>query len=471
MCRFIKWREMGRYFRDNPYIPHSDSDLEEMLRSIGVSSLDELFSDIPAEFRSFEAPPFEGPMSERDMKEHIWRISSRNKSARELGIHVGQGIYPRYTPAIVSEVISRGEFLTSYTPYQAEASQGVLTALFEYQSLMAELLEMDVVNSSMYDWSTALAEAGRMAMRLTGRRRVLVARYCFWERVEVLRTYLDPIGGAVEEVPFNRLGELELRDRLRDDVAALYVENPTSLGFIVENLEDVAESVHRAGGLLIMGVEPTSLGLLRPPGSVGADIAVGEGQSLGLPMSLGGPALGILATRGDPQFIRSMPGRLIGMAETAESRERCFTMILQTREQHIRREKATSNICTNQTLLAIGAAVYLSLLGREGMRRLAEYIFALTQLAMEEVGSVRGVEIPFGELPHYQEFAYRLGRGRAREILSFLLERGVMGGVPIAERFPELGESIVTCFTEIHRAEDARRYAELLREALGGRGD
>lgn len=452
----------------NPFIPHNEEEIAEMMQTIGIKSLEELFSDIPREYIITEEPEFEGPLSEKEMINQIFRIASKNLTFPKLQLHIGQGAYLRYVPAAVKEVLRRSEFLTSYTPYQPEASQGILTALFEYQSLMAELLGLEIVNSSMYDWSTALGEACRMTIRLTGKKKILVGRYTFKQRLETLSTYIEPISGVVREIgytPDGRLNIDELEQNL-NDTAALYVEYPNSLGFITQNLDELADIVHRKGAYLITGVEPTVLGIIKSPGELGADIAVGEGQSLGLPLSFGGPSLGIFACRDDPKMLRNMPGRLIGMTEDVQGTRRCFTMVLQTREQHIKREKATSNICTNQSLMAIGVAAYLALLGKKGLRELAEYIFALTDYAIKRFSELDFVKVPLAGLPHYQEFAYTVRGLAAHEVLSKLLKKGIVGGFNISEIYPEFREAIVTCFTEVHDNKSVENYVAALSEVL-----
>ncbi len=459
---------MSKSIKHNPFIPHTDEEIAEMMRSIGINSIDELFNDIPKEFIIKKEPDFEGPFSEKEMLERISNIAVKNLYYPRVQLHIGQGIYLRYVPAAVKEILRRSEYLTSYTPYQPEASQGMLTALFEYQSLMAELLGLEIVNSSMYDWSTALGEAGRMAIRLSGRKKIIIGKYVFKERLEVLNTYIEPMGGFIKEIGYTTEGELNVEELERNlhDSAALYVEYPNAVGFIMKNLDELAEIVHRKGAYLITGVEPTVLGLIKSPGEIGADIAVGEGQSLGLPLSFGGPSLGIFACKDDPKMLRNMPGRLIGMTEDVNGTSRCFAMVLQTREQHIKREKATSNICTNQALMAVGVATYLALLGRSGLRELAEYIFTLTNKAIEKFHKLDFVKIPFYGLPHYQEFVYSVKEMTADKVLKGLLEKGIIGGLNIASDYPELGEAIVTCFTEVHSLASVNNYISALKAVV-----
>jgi len=368
-------------------------------------------------------------------------------------------------PAVVKEVVSRSEFLTAYTPYQPEVSQGVLTTLFEYQSMVAELYGVDVVNSSMYDWATAVGEAFRMAHRYNGRRRIVVPRYASPERMEVAMTYVRPLELEIVEVGQDRRGRIneeELKEKVSSDTAAVYVENPSYLGFVVENVSAVSEITHDAGSLFIVGAEPTSLGTLKPPGEYGADIIVGEGQPLGLPMNFGGPLMGILGCRLEQKLVHMLPGRIIGMTEDIKTQGRAFTMVLQAREQHIRREKATSNICTNQALCAVAAATYLALLGKNGLRSLSEHIFAKTGYMIERFSRIAGVEAPLFDAPHYMEFTYRLRGREAGWLLDALLKRGIVGGLDVSRMSPEMSGAVLTCVTEVHSIGDIEEYAKAL---------
>src|SRR5713226_194137 len=340
-----------------------------MLERIGIASIDELYSDIPREI--FLKTPFrvEGFESEQEVAGHLQNLLAKNKSSNDLDMYLGAGVYNHYIPAAVKAIMSRTEFQTSYTPYQAEISQGLLQGLFEFQSLMADLAAVDVVNSSLYDWSTALGEAARMAVRATGRNRILVPKCLHPDKLSVLRNYTEPVGIQVDSYGYDHeTGKIDLEDfqsKLGLDTAAAYVEVPSFFGVLDSTVTDVPSICHGKGTLAVVGFDPVSLGMLKPPGEYGADIIVAEGQCITAEMNYGGPSLGIIGCRGD-SLTRQMPGRLIGMTTTVDGRDRAFSMVLQTREQHIRRERATSNICTNEALLALGAAVYLSLLGPSG---------------------------------------------------------------------------------------------------------
>lgn len=355
----------------NPYIPNSSEKImREMLKEIGVESVEELYRDIPKSIPRHELRGMPSSHSEVEVRRILNSIILKNRTIHEMPTFLGAGVWPHYVPALVDMIVSRSEFLTSYTPYQPEIAQGILQALFEYQSVMAELLDMEVVNSSLYDWSTALGEAALLAKRVTQRSIILIPHIIHPDRFKVLKTYVEGSGIKVEEIsPQEKTGQLSLqslKDKLSEDVAAVYVENPSYFGFLEEQVDDISKIAHERGSLLIAGVDPTSLGVIRPPGEYDADIAIGEGQPLGNHMSFGGPLLGILGCREDLKLIRQVPGRLVGMTTTLEGNDTGFVLTLQTREQHIRRERATSNITSNEALCAVAALVYSSLLGPRG---------------------------------------------------------------------------------------------------------
>jgi len=378
---------------------------------------------------------------------------------------LGAGAWPHSVPAAVDSIAGRAEFLTSYTPYQPEISQGMLQALYEYQSLVCELLDMDVVDSSMYDWATGLGEAARMAYRVTGRREFLYPHFIHPERLATLRVYSETAGIKLVEMnndPEDAQIDLEdVKAKVGSETAALYVENPSYLGPLMMNLEELGEVVHDAGGLLVAGIDPISLGLIRPPGQYGADIAIGEGQPLGSYVNYGGPLLGIFACREDTRLLRQIPGRIIGMTVTRAG-ETGYCMVLQTREQHIRREKATSNICTNEALLAVRAAAYLALLGPDGIKSLGEYVIAMTSYLMSILSEIEGVKAPAFKGPHFKEFTIGLAKSgkTVSHLNQSLLAEGIIGGKPLVEDFPELGEASLLCVTERHTREDLERLAE-----------
>jgi len=446
-----------------------------MMREIGIESIDELYLDIPGKY--FLKKPLNLPkgLSEFEVKRHIENLLSKNKTCADMPVFLGAGCWPHYVPAAVGEIVRRSEFLTAYTPYQAEVSQGMLQALFEYQSMICELTAMDVANCSMYDWASALGEAARMAARITKRSEILVPKIIHPERKATLHVYAEPAGLSVREVEYNReTGQLSLNDlenKISRETAAVYIENPSYLGFIETQVEEISQTAHAHGALFIVGVDPTSLGILKPPGEYGADIVVGEGQPLGNPMNYGGPLLGIFACRDDPNMIRQMPGRIIGLTTTVDGSRHGYCMALQTREQHIRRERATSNICSNEALCAVAAAVYLALLGPNGLRELGETIMYKANYAMRLLSKIEGLKVPVFKTAHFKEFTVNFeGAGLGvQEVHEALLGRGIHGGKDISKEFPELGETALYCVTEIHTEAEIRLLAEVLGEIVSVR--
>ncbi len=463
----------------SPFNPNAPEEVKRrMLEALGVSSVEELFGDIPegARFKGdWDSLPIGAgrPLSEVEADRWVRERLSKNRVFLDPPPFLGAGIYPHYVPEAVRFIIERSEFLTSYTPYQPEASQGMLQALFEYQSLMAELLELEVVNASMYDWASAAAEAFLLALRYhrMRRRRILVPETMNPFHRRVVDSYLYPhrrAGVRVENIPVVRetgyIDMAALDSMLGDDVAAVYLEYPSFLGVVDVNARKIGEAAHEHGALFIMGVNPLALGVLEPPGKLGADVAVGDGQPLGLGLKYGGPYLGVMAVRWDAKLVRQMPGRLIGLTEDAEGR-RAFTMILQTREQHIRRSRATSNICTNEALAAVAVAVYLSLLGPEGLRELGEHVMYKARYAAKRLSQVPGVEAPalkgfyFNEYPVSFPVPYE-------GIHKRLLGKGIHGGLPLRKWFLWLGHSALYAFTELHTKEHIDKLVETVEEAV-----
>jgi len=445
------------------YLPNSDRDRVEMLGSTGHQSIDELFAQIPERLKLAGALDLPGPLSEPEILEFFRQAASQ--SSREYVSLLGAGAYTHYRPVVIDTLLSRGEFLTSYTPYQAEISQGNLQAMFEFQTLIAQLTGMEVANSSLYDGSTAANEAVLMALRIQsqasqGRRnRVVWARTLHPEYRQVVETYLRQQGVELHDVPSAPSGQIDLaglQSSLNDETAAVVVQSPNFLG-VVEPTERVAAIAHQAGALLIVAVaEPLSLALVKPPGD--ADIVCGEAQSFGVPVAFGGPYVGFLATH--EKFIRQMPGRLVGQAYDAQGR-RGFVLTLATREQHIRREKATSNICTSQSLFALNATIYLCLLGRQGLRRLAEQNLAKAHYALERLHSVPGVAVPFSG-PHFNEFVVRVP-GDVEALLDALRQEKIIGGLKLERFYPELKNHLLVCVTETVSKQAIDRMVEVYR--------
>jgi glycine dehydrogenase subunit 1 len=442
-----------------------------MLDEIGVGSVDELFQDIPSSIRSkakLDIPP---KLSEMETRNYVETALAKNQSTRDVLSFLGAGVWPHHIPAAIDSIISRGEFLTSYTPYQPEISQGMLQSMFEYQSLICELTEMEYANSSLYDWSTALGEAARMAARVTGRSEFIIPHYIHPERLGTLRTYCEPADIRLVEVAQDRrTGAVDLSDlrrKISERTAGVYLESPSFLGFVEPSCDEIAQLTHSGGSLLVMGCEPTSLGALKTPGELGADIAVGEGQPLGNHMNYGGPLLGIFACKGE-NLLRQMPGRIIGGTTTQDGQQTAYCMALQTREQHIRRGKATSNICTNEALLALATAMYLSLLGPAGMIELSATIAERTNYAIEQLAKLPGVRAPGFDAFHYMEFTVNFDRtGRkVSDTNQALLTAGIQGGLDLSKHFPELGQSALYCFTEVHTHRDIDMLRDELRVIL-----
>ncbi len=442
-----------------------------MMKEIGIRSIEELYSDIPEKFRLKRRLNLPNAMSEFALKRHIEALLLKDRTCENMSVFLGAGCWPHYIPAVVKEIVNRSEFATSYTPYQPEISQGMLQALFEYQSLICELTSMDVSNCSMYDWASALGEAARMAVRVKNRNRILIPRIIHPERAQTLRAYTEPAGIQIQQIDYNKkTGQLNLEDlknRISDKTAAVYIENPSYLGFIEEQVDEINQLAHKNSALFIAGVDPTSLGLLRPPGEYGADVVIGESQPLGNPMTFGGPLLGIMACRDEMNLIRQMPGRIIGMTTTTDGNQTAYCMTLQTREQHIRREKATSNICTNEALCAVASAVYLALLGPEGMRELGETMMTKANYAMQLLSKIKGITAPMFSSAHFKEFTVNFdGTGQTvKQMQSRLLKKNIQGGKDISGEFPEIGQTALYCITEIHTEQEINKLANALEEA------
>jgi len=461
---------------NHPYIPNSQLEIkQEMMRKIGIKSIDELYADIPEKYRLKKPLNLPEALSEFEVKQHIEASLSKNKTSKDMPIFLGAGCWPHYVPAVVKEIVQRSEFLTAYTPYQPEVSQGMLQALFEYQSMICELTSMDVANCSMYDWASALGEAARMAARITGRREILIPKIIHPERAATLQVYSEPVGIKIEQVTYEREnGQIcleEFKNKISDKTAAVYIENPSYLGFIETQIDEISKQAHANGALFIVGVDPTSLGILKPPGEYGADIVIGEAQPLGNSVNFGGPLLGIFACRDDMNLIRQMPGRIIGLTTTVDGSRQGFCMALQTREQHIRREKATSNICSNEALCAVASAVYMALLGPQGLRELGETIMYKANYAIHLLSKIDGLKAPVFKSAHFKEFTVNFDEAglSVKDVHKKLLQHRIHGGKDISKEFPELGETALYCITEIHSKEEIERLAEVLREILVGR--
>ncbi len=435
------------------YTPHTEEEIRAMLERVGAKRLEDLYAHLPEEVLN---PPISlpEPMPEWRVLEELARLAEANLPPRKA--FLGGGVRAHYVPPVVQALGSRGEFLTAYTPYQPEVSQGVLQATFEYQTMVAELTGLEVANASMYDGSTALAEGVLLALRETGRMGVLVSQGVHPEYREVLKTYLEAVGAELRTLPLEG-GRTPLPE-VPEEVGAVVAQNPNFLGAL-EDLAPLAEAAHRAGALFVAVADPLSLSLLKPPGALGADIAVGDGQTLGLPLGFGGPHFGFLATK--KAFVRQLPGRLVSETVDAEGK-RGFILTLQAREQYIRRAKAKSNITTNAQLTALMGAMYLAALGPLGLKEVALKGVAMAHRLRALLLTIPGVEA-FTPEPFFQEFALRLPKDPL-EVRHALAKRGFHGATPVPK---EYGENLALfAATELHEEEDLLAFREALKEVL-----
>jgi glycine dehydrogenase subunit 1 len=434
-----------------PYIANTETDRQAMLAAIGVASVEELFADIPAEFRTGELglPP---ALSEPELVRELSALAERNQPVDSMPCFLGGGAYRHFIPSVVNEVIGRSEYATAYTPYQAEISQGTLQTAFEFQSMTCELTAMDVANAGMYDGASALAEACLMAGGVTGRRRIAILSTVHPHYQAVVRTYAFGRDLAVDVLPPDGLA-------LSEEHACLAVQQPNFFGCFLPDVEAVERTAHDAGALLIVSADPISLGLFRPPGDHGADVVVGEGQSLGSPLNFGGPYLGLFACR--QQYLRQMPGRIVGRTSDAQGRAG-YVLTLQTREQHIRRERASSNICTSQQLVALAATVYLTAMGKQGLRQVAELCYHKAHYAAQRIAGLPGYSLAFDGL-FFKEFVVRCPCPPS-EVNRALLERGIVGGLDVSQ---DVDNGLLLCITEMNTREEIDRLVEALAESGG----
>jgi glycine dehydrogenase subunit 1 len=438
------------------YVPHTPEDQRQMTEIIGIKTVDELFADIPEKYKLkglLDLPP---ALSEQEVAALMKGISSRN-AVPPITL-MGAGVYNHYIPAVVGHVISRSEFYTAYTPYQAEISQGILQAIYEYQTMIAKVTGMQVANASMYDGSSAMAEAAVLAAKTLNREKIVIVRSVHPEYRQVVATYAWANGYEVVEIPYGKSGQLD-RDALShavdDRTAAVLVQSPNFFG-IIEDIASIESTVHAKGALLVSGfTEATSLGILKPAGEMGADFVVGEGQSFGNPMNYGGPYLGIFAST--HKFLRKIPGRLAGATVDKEGK-RGFVLTLQTREQHIRRERATSNICSNEALCALAAAVYLVSLGKN-LKKLAELNIQKANYLKQRLSELEGWEVVF-PAPVYNEFVIRCPDPKT--VNQKLEAAGVIGGYELEKDYPELRNTLLFCATEMLTKKDIDRVLSIV---------
>ncbi len=448
-----------------PYVSNTDTDREDMLRELGASSMEDLFADIPRALRFEGALDVPGPLSEQELTLHMAELSRMNSTSDDVLSFLGGGVYDAFVPSVVAHVTGMPQFYTAYTPYQAEASQGTLQAIYEFQTLVARLTAMEVANASLYDGATAAAEAALLAVGATKRNRIVVAGTAAPGVRAALRTYLSSLGVELVELPFGGgTTEPSELDGVVEGAAAVIVQHPNFLGCL-EPVAALSGATRNAGALFVSVVDPLSLAILSPPGEYGADIAVGEGQALGAPMGFGGPLLGFLAT--SRKHVRRIPGRIIGATEDDAGR-RGYVMTLQTREQHIRRAGATSNICTNQALVALGATVYLSLLGKDGFRELATRIAATARYAADTLCRIEGIRLRF-EAPFFREFVVELPFD-AHRAKAELAEAGIWPGISCGCYYQGLENCLLVSVSERHSRHDVDMLASGIEAILPSGG-
>jgi glycine dehydrogenase subunit 1 len=420
----------------SPYIPNTDEDRASMLATIGVASVDELFADIPTEYRDpgLDIP---APLSEMELRQEMERLAARNFSASTYPSFLGAGIYHHYCPAVVGPLVTRGEFLTSYTPYQPEVSQGTLQGNFEFQTLTAQLFDMEVSNAGMYDGASSLAEAALMACRVTQRSRVAIVDTVNPHHQEVVRAYTRPQEIEVYTIP-------AAGATLQNDTACVLAQYPNFFGY-VEDVQALSDLAHASGALFCVSCDPIAMALLKPPGAYGADIATGEGQALGVPASFGGPYVGIFTCR--KEYIRQLPGRIVG--QTVDTKGRTgYVLTLQPREQHIRREHATSNICTSTALIGLWATIYTSLMGKRGLRHVADLCYQKAHYAASRIAELRGYELAI-DGTFFQEFVVRCPAPPADVSLA-LEQAGIIGGLDVSD---QIENGMLICVTEVNSKE------------------
>ncbi len=443
------------------YIPHTPADIRDMLSAIGIKELEELFHSIPEALR-LEAPlNLPAALPEADLVQTLNRLGQRNLNTEECTVFLGAGAYRHFTPTLVNHLLLRGEFLTSYTPYQPEVSQGTLQAIFEFQSFVCMLTGMEIANASIYDGASSLAEAVLMAHRVNHRHEMLIARTVHPEYRQVVATYTRGIDFKITEAPYQENGQTDLeyiKQHVTDDTSSVVIQSPNFFG-IVEQYAELGEFLKEKQALLIVVVaEATSLGILKPPGERGADIVAGEGQGWGLPVAFGGPYVGFFATR-EP-FFRQVPGRIVG--ETVDrTGQRSYALTLATREQHIRREKATSNICTNQGLCALAATIYLAAMGKQGVRDVALQNLKTADTLKNKLQKLKGFGLRF-PADTYNEFVLECP-GPAKAVHDQLLQEKIVAGLPLGDFYPELENCLLLCATEMNSAESLDRLAAQLR--------
>ncbi|KYK34115.1 MAG: glycine dehydrogenase [Thermoplasmatales archaeon SG8-52-3] len=433
-----------------------------MLEELGLNKIEDLFLDIPKDIKikNLNLPC---GLSQQETERKLRKIVGKNRSCNDFLSFLGGGIKSHYIPAIVKSITSRSEFYTSYTPYQSEASQGFLQAMFEYQSMIAEITGMDVANCSLYDGVTSLSEAALMCTRITRKKNFIMPHNISWEKKCVLSNYAKGPGIKIKEISYNsKTGKIdidELKRKINGDTSGVYIENPNFFGIFEDDIDEISEIVKKSGSLFVVGVDPISLGITKSPGEYGADIVIGEGRGLGNTMNFGGSSLGIYACKNE--LLRQMPGRIIGVTKDIKDK-RAFCMTLQTREQHIRRAKATSNICTNEGLCALAAVVYLSWLGSEGFFNISKINFENGEKLAKLIASLPGFKLKF-KSTHFNEFVVEYSDD-VKKLNKILLQNGIFGGLTLEEFYPELENCMLIGTSEVHTDDDFEKFVSSLKE-------
>ena len=443
------------------FVPNS-SVKNLMLKELGLNKIEDLFSDIPQKIKINDLNLPEG-LTQQDTERKLKLIADKNKSYNDFLCFLGGGIKPHYIPAIVKSLTSRSEFYTAYTPYQSEASQGFLQAMFEYQSMIAEITGMDVANCSLYDGVTSLSEAALMCTRITRKKNFIIPHNISWEKKCVLNNYAKGPGISITEISYdNKTGKIdidELNKKIDKDTSGVYIENPNFFGIFEDDIEEIKNIAKKADSLFVVGVDPISLGITKSPGEYGADIVIGEGRALGNSMNYGGSSLGIFACK--KEFLRQIPGRIIGITKDSKEK-RAFSMTLQTREQHIRRAKATSNICTNEGLCALSALIYLSWLGSDGLFNLSKTNFENAEKLSKSIVALNGFRLKFN-CTHFNEFVIECSED-VNKLNKRLLQKDIQGGLVLDEFYPELKNCMLIGTSEVHTDEDIKRFTSSLEE-------
>jgi glycine dehydrogenase subunit 1 len=445
------------------YISLSDKDKKEMLDKIGISTVDELFNSVPENIKLKRLLDVPAALSELELVDKLKEISEKNKNAGLLSF-LGAGAYQHYIPVVVDYLSSRGEFVSPYTPYQPEVSQGTLQVIFEFQTLICQLTGMDIANASLYDGASGAAEAVLMANRLTRKEKILVASTIHPQYRQVIQTYTQNLGLSIEEIDFVNSGKInteQLSKKIDEKTAAVVCQSPNFFG-IIEDIQTISDIAHKKNALSVYVVtEPLSLGILEPPGKLGADIVTGEAQAFGMPLSFGGPYLGFMAC--SKKYLRQFPGRIAGQTKDVDGKQG-YVLTLSTREQHIRRERATSNICTNQALCLLRATIFLETLGKCGLRDMAAHNLYKADYARQKINEVKGIESRFSGTS-FNEFVLSFNKPWV-EIESSLREKLIIGGYNLQKDYPGLKNCALFCVTEMHKKEDIDKLAEILDEIL-----